>query len=203
MRTIFLAMTVMSLLAAGCDDWRDTWPARVLEGILEGPRCPIVPTRLVLEVAGQRPRTVLTMDAEGGLEVALGPGVVARLDPRGCLYGEDGVWVEETREGQLWTLRGVTPVEDGVLRLGARGLRIRDDGVVADEPPSDVPVVAGVFRFVDLRPEGRCAARILLQAWLSMMPSMAVSDGHPVELPPPADSVCPDRHVPQPATTAH
>ncbi len=195
-----LLLSVQALVAlqmVGCEVSEQEWKARLADWLRRLQRCPVVATEMVLEKDGERPRTVLSMDETGSVSVALAAGEVARLDPRGCLYGPDGVWVEETRDGRLWTLRGVTPLVDGVLQLGARGLQIRDDGLVVEVPPAQpAGIDVGTFRFTGLQPSGRCAARILLQAWLLMMPSMAVSDGNPVKLAPPADSVCPDRHEP-------
>ena len=198
MRSLGLLVLALATLS-GCD-WAEGGPGELALRLgTRWCRCPVVPLRLVLERPGERALTVLRLRPDGGLEVPLAAGSVARLDPRGCLWAADGVWVEETREGDLWTLRGITEVREGGLRIGERLLRIRDDGAVADDPPQPPVPGVGTFRFEGYGPDAACAARILLQAWLAMMPSMAVSDGHPVALPPPAASVCPDRH-PRPGT---
>jgi hypothetical protein len=153
------------------------------------PRCPAVPMRLMLEVEGGPPAPAVSLDATGGFRTALtGADPVAQLDPRGCMVGEDGVWVELAPDGSLWTLRERTPTERGRAAFTGRPLAIETDGSVRAD---DGKVIA---RLDGYRPEGLCVGLLLVQAFRAMMPSMAIVDGRPVELPPPEPSACPDRH---------
>jgi hypothetical protein len=159
--------------------------------LLSCTRCPLVPLKLVLDTPQGGTVEVLALDADGNLRVSLsGPDPVARFDDRGCLTGPDGVWVEQTRSGNLWTQRALIDVAECTLSFPDRTLTILPDGKVqaGDEP------LVGLFRFEGYDQRSCCAARILLAAFLSMMPSMAVSDGVAPILPPPGDSVCPERH---------
>jgi len=154
-------------------------------------RCPLVPLKLVLDTPDGKTLEVLSLDDDGNLRVALsGTNPVARFDSRGCLVGPDGVWVEQTRSGTLWTQRTSVDVGECFLKMPDRTLTILPDGMVqaGDE------ALVGTFRFVGFDRRSCCAARILLQTFLSMMPSMAVSDGNPQVLPRPENSVCPDLH---------
>lgn len=139
-------------------------------------RCPLVPLSLVLDTPDGKTIEVLSLDPDGNLRGALsGTKPVARFDSRGCLAGPDGVWVEQTRSATLWTQRATVDVGECFLKMPDRTLTILPDGKVqaGDE------ALVGTFRFVGYDGRSCCAARILLQAFLSMMPSMAVSDGNP------------------------
>jgi len=157
-------------------------------------RCPVVPLGLVVETPGSQPVEILSIDARGVLHGGLAGGQreLARLDGRGCLTGNDGVWVELTSGGDLWTLRRVFAVDGEALLVGGKRVRIAPDGTISFTGPDGAPLddQYGSFRLTGYRPEAACAGRILLVTGLSMMPSMAVVDGNPRTLPPPEDSLC-------------
>lgn len=157
-------------------------------------RCPVVPLGLVVETPGSQPVEILSVDARGVLRggPAGGQPELARLDGRGCLTGDDGVWVELTSGGELWTLRQVFAVDGETLLVGGKRARIAPDGSISFTGPDGATLDDryGSFRLTGYRPEAACAARILLVTYLSMMPSMAVVDGNPRTLPPPEDSLC-------------
>ncbi len=74
-----------------------------------------------------------TLDARGKLVVttAAGRSLDATLDARGCLIGTEGLWVELTPRGKLWTPHEVQDVNGTTIPLasGAK-LRIASDGTV-------------------------------------------------------------------------
>lgn len=161
------------------------------------PPCPVVPMTLTMGPGGRR-MPFMSLDDQGDLRTVLSGGlgpkdrVIARLDPRGCVAGDDGVWVERTRTGTHWTLRGQFDVQ-GARLMAPRPLEVQSNGdvyVILETAEASTPMA----HFDGYRPEGECAALLLLTTWLSMMPSMAVVDGSPIELPPPDPSVCPDLH---------
>jgi hypothetical protein len=151
--------------------------------------------RLTVEAFGQKPIPMLTLDAGGRVDVVTmgGPALRARLDPRGCLVGPDGLWAELTRSGTLWTPHELLETERAAIRLpdGAR-LRIEPDGKVVrtERDGSVAPNTYGTLRLVGYRDEAPCAGLVLLGAFLAMMPSMAVVDGNPAMAPVPAESSC-------------
>lgn len=169
------------------------------------PRCPLVPLRLAVRAPGQQPRRMLTLGTDGRVEVTTmgGPPLVARLDPRGCLVGPDGLWAELTPAGKLWTAHEVIETDAAALRLpeGA-SLRIDPNGMV-ERIEKDGTVARDAYGTIQLegyREEATCAGVLLLGAFLSMMPSMAVVDGHPAMAPAPEGSLCNElRHPKQPA----
>jgi hypothetical protein len=55
---------------------------------------------------------------------------------------------------------------------------------------STLPESLGSFSIEGYREEARCAGMVLLATFMSMMPSMAVVDGHPARAPAPDGSRC-------------
>jgi hypothetical protein len=148
--------------------------------------------KLVVDLPKVGKTKVLEIDEQGKLSVVLKPGeFVARFDPRGCLIGEVGPWVELTRENTLWTQRQVLGLDGADVLLGRRRLRIAYNGEVMgiDEKGESEPVYAKMH-FEGYSPEARCLAQVMLAAYVGMMPSMAVVDGAAKLLPPPERSVC-------------
>jgi len=161
------------------------------------PDCPAVPLTLVVHTPTGETRPVLTLDAKGTVAVAMmgPPKTIAKLDTRGCLVSDDGVEVDVTRSGALWTHHERIAFTNGALRLdGGRSMRIEPNGDLATfaRDGSREPDTYGSFTFTGYGPPGACAARVLLVTFMTMMPSMAVSDGHPRKLPQPEDSACPE-----------
>lgn len=160
--------------------------------------CPLVPIDLVAVAAHGSP-TMLSVDAKGNVTQSISgqPKPFARLDPRGCLVSSDGVEVDVTRSGALWTRHERFDFSKGTLRLESRrSVSITEGGDVvffnADGSPD--PMAQGGFAFKGYAPSAACAARVLFVTFMIMMPSMAVSDGHPRVLPPPDDSACAELH---------
>lgn len=161
--------------------------------------CPLVALDLVLTTPKGPPQTVLSLTPSGELRVSMmgPPKELARLDPRGCLVSADGVEVDVTRGSVLWTPHQRLAFSGSTLRLEAgRSLRIEPSGDVVSlaRDGSVEPNSYGGFSFNGYSETAACAARVLLVTFLSMMPSMAVSDGHPKMLPPPEDSACAELH---------
>lgn len=171
----------------------------------KAPRCPIVAMELVSVPTGQerglasgQRASLISVDGNGRIVIplmAMGSGAggqESRLDSRGCLVGPGGVWVDQTARGVLWTLRQEMTTRTCAIQVGpSRWLEIGEDGNVTS-PEEREAKTPPTMRFLGYKPEACCAARLLLAAFLSMMPSMAVSDGNPVALEPPKDSACPE-----------
>jgi len=155
------------------------------------------PLALVLRnpASAQPPQPILTLDAGGRVVVNAFPTSArgATLTPDGCLVGDDGLWAELAPDGVLWTARESYAASGSCLAVGGHAsVCVRPDGIV-ERRESDgrtEPVAGGSMAFTDNRPEARCAALVMLGAFMSMMPSMAVSDGHPPRVPAPAGSRC-------------
>ena len=169
------------------------------------PRCPLVPLQLVVHAPGQQPVRMLTLDAQGSVEVASmgGPALGAHLDPRGCLVGPDGLWAELTAAGKLWTAHELIDTDGPAIRLpeGAT-LRINPGGMVEriEKDGRVDPNAYGTIQLEGYREDATCAGVLLLGTFLSMMPSMAVVDGHPAMAPAPEGSLCNElRHTKEPA----
>jgi hypothetical protein len=161
------------------------------------PACAIAPLELVLREQGGTMRVVLSLDASGAVAASMmgPPKAIARLDARGCLVSTDGVEVDATSAGALWTPHERFDFASGRLRLeGGRSMIIDESGEVVTfaRDGSAEPSTYGGFAFRGYSARSACAARVLLVMFLSMMPSMAVSDGHPRVLPVPEDSACPE-----------
>ncbi len=138
---------------------------------------------------------LLSLSASGDVTWLGSPKPLARLDANGCLFGDDGVWMEVLPDASLWTLREVYQSRGNRWSSGpGRAFQIESDGTVVSLRDDQVqPSTEGTLRFSGFSEPGRCAASTLLVVFLGMAPSMAVSDGHPVVLPPPKNSLCP-RH---------
>ena len=114
----------------------------------------------------------------------------ARLDPKGCLVGPDGLWTELSPDGSLWTQHESLPVHGATIELPTGGLRIEPDGAV-DRLGADGGIEsAGMLVLEGYRPDAQCAGKLLVATFMAMMPSMAVVDGHPAMAPAPAGSLC-------------
>ena len=134
---------------------------------------------------------MLTLGENGEVDVTTvgDPPVHAKLDSKGCLVGADGLWAELTPGGVLWTPHELFLVEGETIRLPEGAMGVRPDGTV-ERIRADGSVDAGFLSFEGYRDDARCAAKLLLVTFMAMMPSMAVSDGHPAMAPIPADSLC-------------
>jgi hypothetical protein len=143
-------------------------------------------------------RSIMTLDAKGELALTMFGGTpkpIGRLDTRGCMVSPDGVEVDATHGGALWTQHERLVVTNGAIRLnGGRSMRIEPSGELATFAGDGTrePDNSGVFSFNGYSAPAACAARIMLATWMLMMPSMAVSDGHPRKLAQPDDSACPE-----------
>lgn len=172
--------------------------------------CPIVPMKLELVQKPQEkglsllmaPSFAMALGEDGSLRIPLmlqSPSEWGKtiLDPRGCLVDGVEVWADQTAGGKIWTLRQEMATATCALQLPTAWLVIDKDGFVQrqkDPKGKPDPNEPATLRFTGFKPEGCCAARLMLAAYLGMMPSMAVSDGNPIALPPPKDSACPERH---------
>ena len=163
----------------------------------EPARCQIVPLRLLVDPSGHPERAWLALDEKGDITSAMRKEStpLARLDPRGCIISSDGVEVELTSKGQLWTTNERLLIERNTLQLGNDGaLRIADDGSLERLGPDGTieKNPYGSLRFEGYRPEARCAALLLTGVFLQTIPSMAASDGVLKKEPAPEPSVCAD-----------
>jgi hypothetical protein len=145
----------------------------------------------------------LRLDGEGCLRAdpsldgaASGPKPRSRFagpsDPRSATP-MGAVWVDASTNAVLWTEHEIYAVDgDRVLLENRRSFRIRAEGGVEmlDEYGAVEPSPYGSFAFEPYAPAAACAARVLMVAFLTSMPSMAVSDGRPPRRPPPAGSRC-------------
>lgn len=155
-------------------------------------RCPVIPMKLLLLRTQGTEFELLSLAADGSVTVPLSPdqGSSFRIDGRGCLLTKGGVEVEFTPEGDVWTLHSIIRVRRPGELLGEGDVELGADGVVAmmtfDADRREIARIEGY------RPEGRCAALLLVGTFLLMMPSMAVADGVAPILDPPAGSRCLD-----------
>jgi len=183
------------LAVAGCTCSNPGCGPTSTDRIESAARCPVVPLRLVVSAPGQDATLAPMLDARGDLRTGLtGPGkAVARLDPRGCLVGPDGVWVEVLPNGDVWTPREIIDLDGPLLRRPpASTLRITKGWAVetlsASGEVQSTPY--GSLRFEGYRDEARCAAQVLLATFAGMTPGMAVVDGNAIRLPRPEGSNC-------------
>lgn len=156
--------------------------------------CVIAPMSLELRTPEGRAHELLRLEADGKLLVkGFGNSLEARVDTQGCLRGPDGLWVELTPSGNVWT-------PHALLRADATSLRMPDgvrhefgsDGRVT-RVEADGTRATGEYGSVWIpgyRAEAHCSAVMLYTAMLSMMPSMAVVDGVARREPPPHDARC-------------
>jgi hypothetical protein len=153
-------------------------------------RCPILPLQLMIQSESDAV-PLMTLDASGVLTIdAFGADPLrAKLDPRGCLVGPDGLWAELTPGNTLWTTHSTFEVDGASIRLPESTMSIRPDGDV-ESVMKDGSQPAGTLRLEGYRADARCAGVLLLGAFLETMPSMAVSDGHPAVAATPSDSRC-------------
>lgn len=156
--------------------------------------CPLVPVALVVTPVGAEPRTVLSLDDQGRLDVSMfrHRSGAAKLDTRGCLAGSDGLWAEWAPRDQVWTPHETLAVAgDCIMLANGRTLCLAADGNVAlrTTDPAEVRAM-GAMQIRGYRPEARCAGFVLLATFMSMMPGMAVVDGHPARAPAPEGSRC-------------
>ena len=152
------------------------------------PRCPVAPLRLMIRAPGRTPLPVVTATADGHVRLGmLGAEAKAKIDGRGCVIGDDGLWTALTSDGNVWTAHEIFAIRGGAIQLAAgRTMRIAADGTVEtlDAQGHIEPPTYGGFFFEGYREGTSCAAKLLLVTWLSAMPSMAVVDGAK-PLPPP------------------
>ena len=162
--------------------------------------CPIVPVALILTPTGAEPRTVLSLDDKGHLDVTLFShrSGAATLDQQGCLAGRDGLWAEWAPRDQVWTPHATLAVAGYCIQLASgRALCLAADGKVEVRAKDEAEVRAmGTMQIRGYRGEARCASLVLLATFMSMMPSMAVVDGQPAQSPAPVGSRCTAYHRP-------
>ena len=104
-------------------------------------------------------------------------------------------WAELTPSGKLWTAHALLDTEGPAIRLpDGPSLRIARDGSVERVERNGEVAHSGDGRIQleGYREESTCAGVLLLATFLSMMPSMAVVDGHPAMVPAPEGSLCND-----------
>jgi len=182
------ALLLVSVFVLGCR------PRSAAPSAAPAPACPIVPLALVMTPPGQPARPILSLAAGGKVTISwLGPATTATLDPRGCLVGKDGLWAELAPQDQLWTPHETFAVSGNCLPLsGGAALCVTPDGKVQRRDAKGTVEInaAGGLELVGYREEARCAGLLLVAAFTSMLPSMAVSDGHPARAPTPAGSRC-------------
>jgi hypothetical protein len=145
------------------------------------PPCPVVPVALVMTLPNGEARTVLSLNAQGSLDISLFENKTgaATLNAQGCLAGKDGLWAEWAPRDRLWTPHEALDVAGDCLAMSAsRSLCIAADGKIETRapneppPPKELPTMA----IRGYGPEARCASLLLLATFMSMMPSMAVVD---------------------------
>jgi hypothetical protein len=173
--------------------------------------CPLAPLALVvtpidrkprtpLPVAGSEPSTALSLDDKGRLDISMFRHMsnAATLDPRGCLAGTDGLWAEWAPGDQIWTPHETFAVSANCIVLATgRSLCVAADGKVEVRTPDPADARAmGSLQIRGYRDDARCAGLVLLATFLSMTPSMAVSDGQPARAPAPDGSRCTAYHRP-------
>ncbi len=195
--SIRLSSGLAVLLAAGACHHQPTPPTGSVASVPQAPvpPCPVVPVALVMTPPKGEPRTILSLDAKGSLDVSFidhKPGV-ARLDQQGCLVGGDGLWAEWAPHDKLWTPHTMLDVAGDCLAMTAtRSLCIAGDGKIEtlakNEPPPPADLATMAIRGYGA--DARCASMLLLATFTSMMPSMAVVDGEPARVPAPEGSRC-------------
>lgn len=167
-------------------------PARARQ---EAWRCGVSPMKLVLSDFRQavpEPIVMMQMSADGELVLpAFMSRPFGRLGEDGCLVSQNRVVLELTPSGKLWTGRELMHANGDRLESGATTFTLRDDGTLTRDAPGEA--VQTWARLEGYRPEARCTAFVMLATLMTMMPSMAVSDGAAPWLQPPADSLCAER----------
>lgn len=172
--------------------------------------CPSVPLALVVTPVGSDPRkllpigteplTALSLDDKGRLDISMFRHMsnAATLDPQGCLAGTDGLWAEWAPGDQIWTPHETFAVSANCIRFAnGRTLCIAADGKVEVRTPDPAEARAmGPMQIRGYRDDARCAGLMLLATFMSMTPSMAVSDGQPARAPAPDGSRCTAYHRP-------
>lgn len=148
---------------------------------------------------------IVTLDARGAVaasalfDMSQRPTPLGRLDANGCMTGDDGaILADASTAAEVWTPVASYPIDvpRAAMRVETSGRAAYFDsgGAIvwlgADGRPS---ATAEGFAFDGYRDGSECAARVLLAVFFSMMPSMAMSDGHPKKLAPPPMSRCAHR----------
>jgi hypothetical protein len=132
--------------------------------------------------------TLVVLDQDGTVRgpPELSQRPLGSFDERGCVASEDGVVVDWTTSSELWMLRTTLPA-DG-RRVGR--FVIEQDGSLRDGDAEPTMTLTGY------EPQGMCAGKLLVGVMHAMMAgfSMAVVDGGALQLGPPTDSACPERH---------
>lgn len=169
----------------------------ILSGCQEATQslCPILPMTLNIDSPDGK-FTLFRVDSNGKVFLSKPFRIdeIAQLHSDGCLIGFDQskdkreVWVERTSRGKFWTQHQEFSLQDERLKLGNHDLWIDTQGKVV-KITDDKREPTGIV-FSGYRPEGRCAAQMLLVAYMAMLPSMAVADGVARELPSPKHSLC-------------
>jgi hypothetical protein len=159
------------------------------------PPCPIVPVALVMTPPTGAARTALSIDASGRLDVTMFEQRIgaAKLDANGCLAGGDGLWTEWAPHDKLWTAHETFDVAGNCLVMSPeRSICVAADGKieVRAKNPAPAPADVGSMAIRGYGAGARCAGLVLLATFMAMMPSMAVSDGHPARAPAPEGSRC-------------
>lgn len=160
----------------------------------EAPRCPIVPMALIVNVdgTGQKRMPFLALAQDGKIHIAMHQKTNLHLDPRGCVYSDDGTWVELAEDGNYWTLRAMVQAKGREVHFSRdMSFTVDSNGLVTTRHGDSS------MKFEGFEERGLCAAHMMLLTQLSMFAgvSMAVVDGRPREIPMPEKSVCPDRRV--------
>ncbi len=164
-------------------------------------RCPLIPLELVVQTESGNVAPILKLDAVGTIHVPWSlvdnpPPIV--FDPRGCILFGGEVIADATRTDLIWTSDTWARVRDGRMAFDGnpRSHRVESNGIVTtlDHKGELEPKMQEVM-FKGFAPDATCAARLLYIAFLSMMPSMAHTDGYkePPIGAPPEGSACPDK----------
>ncbi len=117
------------------------------------------------------------------------------------MIGDDGaILADASTTAEVWTPYASFPIDvaRAAMKVGTSGRAAYVDsgGTIvwlgADGQPEGSATAEG-FALQGYRDGSECAARVLLVVFFSMMPSMAMSDGHLKKLAPPPMSRCAHR----------
>ncbi len=146
---------------------------------------------------GAKPQTLLSLDDQGGIELAIAPGKATfELDPAGCLTFQNKLVAELLPDGRILSVTGepLGTLRGRTLALTHSTIAIAESGAVTQTPSPGLPPE----RFVGLDPNETCAAAMLIIALgeSASGASMAVVDGVAKRLPPaPPEAASRCKHV--------